>query len=487
MPGIGIRMSVDEEAFAGSSLYPFAQVLDHYFALNGHLNCFTRLQVVSQQTGQDILACEPRAQQAAAGLIARLLAEPQRFEFFQAVRLLLLWLGEQRRAPRRALERHLRFRNSLALAFPASQVEAIAAREFDAAIPPDTDLHGPAGRARGAAGHVTERIARAGRTSRTPSWQARRAPSSTSSARACWRCSTAPGASTASSTSWPARATPSCRCCWRWPACRPAGSSHDGVPKTPRWRATPACSAPAGPCRRPCWAGCCPAISACRALQEGVGHWDPLAPGEQSVSAPMPARPARAAGRTQLAPGPARARAHRSPRPRPFDRFLPRRGGRPRAAYPARLFAAPTLAYEVVLVLAPGRTATGAPGRRPGAWGAGQLPDHAPAAADRADMVLRTAADGRCRSAAALKIPLTFPLWEGIILSHRRNQYGDRYPTASRGMTCASCVARVEKAMKKVPGVRDASVNLATERPGAVQARWRRPAGHPGRRRAGRL
>ena len=32
------------------------------------------------------------------------------------------------------------------------------------------------------------------------------------------------------------------------------------------------------------------------------------------------------------------------------------------------------------------------------------------------------------------------------------------------GMTCASCVARVEKALAKVPGVRAASVNLATER-----------------------
>ena len=32
------------------------------------------------------------------------------------------------------------------------------------------------------------------------------------------------------------------------------------------------------------------------------------------------------------------------------------------------------------------------------------------------------------------------------------------------GMTCASCVARVERALKKVDGVADASVNLATER-----------------------
>ena len=32
------------------------------------------------------------------------------------------------------------------------------------------------------------------------------------------------------------------------------------------------------------------------------------------------------------------------------------------------------------------------------------------------------------------------------------------------GMTCASCVGRVEKALRKVPGVTDASVNLATEK-----------------------
>lgn len=32
------------------------------------------------------------------------------------------------------------------------------------------------------------------------------------------------------------------------------------------------------------------------------------------------------------------------------------------------------------------------------------------------------------------------------------------------GMTCASCVARVEKVLKRVPGVQDVSVNLATER-----------------------
>ncbi len=61
MPGIGIRLTVDEEAFAGSGLAAFVQVLDRYVALNGQLNCFTRLQVVSLQTGREIAACPPRA------------------------------------------------------------------------------------------------------------------------------------------------------------------------------------------------------------------------------------------------------------------------------------------------------------------------------------------------------------------------------------------------------------------------------------------
>lgn len=60
-------------------------------------------------------------------VIQRLLDEPQRFEFFQAVRVALQWLGEHGVAPDAALARHLRFRNSLSLGFPASEVEDLRA------------------------------------------------------------------------------------------------------------------------------------------------------------------------------------------------------------------------------------------------------------------------------------------------------------------------------------------------------------------------
>ena len=33
-----------------------------------------------------------------------------------------------------------------------------------------------------------------------------------------------------------------------------------------------------------------------------------------------------------------------------------------------------------------------------------------------------------------------------------------------KGMHCASCVLKVEKAIKKIPGIKSANVNLATEK-----------------------
>ncbi|MBB6132191.1 type VI secretion system protein ImpH [Massilia aurea] len=58
-------------------------------------------------------------------MIADLLAHPQRYEFFQAVRLLLRWLDRQGIGPEQALGGVIRFRNSVGLGFPPSEIEAI--------------------------------------------------------------------------------------------------------------------------------------------------------------------------------------------------------------------------------------------------------------------------------------------------------------------------------------------------------------------------
>ena len=63
--------------------------------------------------------------EVSAAIVADLLRHPQRYEFFQAVRLLVRWLGRQGIAPEQALSGLIRFRNSLGLAFPASEIEAI--------------------------------------------------------------------------------------------------------------------------------------------------------------------------------------------------------------------------------------------------------------------------------------------------------------------------------------------------------------------------
>ncbi len=56
---------------------------------------------------------------------------------------------------------------------------------------------------------------------------------------------------------------------------------------------------------------------------------------------------------------------------------------------------------------------------------------------------------------------------DGIIVAIRNVGYDvpvEKIEIDIEGMTCASCVTRVEKAIAAVPGVKSASVNLATER-----------------------
>jgi type VI secretion system protein ImpH len=58
-------------------------------------------------------------------VIERLFAEPQRFEYFQAVRMLELWLKRHGVPHEGAVANFLRFQNSTSLSFPASQVESL--------------------------------------------------------------------------------------------------------------------------------------------------------------------------------------------------------------------------------------------------------------------------------------------------------------------------------------------------------------------------
>lgn len=64
--------------------------------------------------------------QPATGVIARLLAQPQRFAFTQSINLLLAALRRQGVSYEHAFRDRIRFRNSLSLAFPASEVQALA-------------------------------------------------------------------------------------------------------------------------------------------------------------------------------------------------------------------------------------------------------------------------------------------------------------------------------------------------------------------------
>lgn len=58
-------------------------------------------------------------------VIERLFTEPYRFDYFQAVRLVELWLRRRGVPDREIVPGFLRFKNSTSLSFPASQLEAI--------------------------------------------------------------------------------------------------------------------------------------------------------------------------------------------------------------------------------------------------------------------------------------------------------------------------------------------------------------------------
>lgn len=61
MPGIEVRMTLDEEAFTGSGIHAFSQVVDRFLALYGQINVFSQLIVLSKLNGEELLRCSPRS------------------------------------------------------------------------------------------------------------------------------------------------------------------------------------------------------------------------------------------------------------------------------------------------------------------------------------------------------------------------------------------------------------------------------------------
>lgn len=323
-------------------------------------------------------------------LIARLLAEPQRFEFFQAVHLLLLWLEEQGVPPRLAFERHLRFPNSLALAFPASEVEALEQDALPGLAAPQFRLTPGFMGLLGAHGtlpvHYTERI---------QAWQAAQADAELAQAPRAFL------------DMFSTRMLALFYGAWRKYRIEHAilGPRDAFLPLLLALAGlSPASRAPgvraqalaryAGLLRqRPASAAVLARVLADHfgvgvAVLEGVGHWDPLLPGEQSrlgLAHGLLGQCAVLGARCWRPDLRVRVRIGLLDRGQ-FERFLPQEAAARALRTLLGLFATPTLSYEIVLVLrrdALGPIQLEGGGRR---LGVDSYLLTGPAMADRADM-----------------------------------------------------------------------------------------------------
>jgi type VI secretion system protein ImpG len=59
--GIEVRVRIDTEAFVGSGIHIFSQMLDRFLGQYVQLNNFTELIIVSDQTGSELIRCKPRS------------------------------------------------------------------------------------------------------------------------------------------------------------------------------------------------------------------------------------------------------------------------------------------------------------------------------------------------------------------------------------------------------------------------------------------
>lgn len=58
--GIEVRLTIDEDAFVGSGMHLFIEVMDQFLGLYVQHNSFVELVVLSQQTGEELKRCKPR-------------------------------------------------------------------------------------------------------------------------------------------------------------------------------------------------------------------------------------------------------------------------------------------------------------------------------------------------------------------------------------------------------------------------------------------
>lgn len=75
-----------------------------------------------------------------SSVATRLLAEPYRFDFFQAVRVMNLWLKSQGMGDDHSTANHIRFENSTSLSFPPSDIESLRATKRSDGLTAQADL-----------------------------------------------------------------------------------------------------------------------------------------------------------------------------------------------------------------------------------------------------------------------------------------------------------------------------------------------------------
>jgi type VI secretion system protein ImpH len=73
-----------------------------------------------------------------SSVATRLIAEPYRFEFFQAVRVIDLWIKAQRVRGDESIASHVRFENSTSSSFPPSEIESLRVQIMDQLLSGET-------------------------------------------------------------------------------------------------------------------------------------------------------------------------------------------------------------------------------------------------------------------------------------------------------------------------------------------------------------